>query len=265
MKHCPSLPAALVVLLALIPGAPSAADAPPKALACQACHGEQGISTAQDIPNLAGQKASYLAAQLAAFRDGARKNALMAAVARQLDPDEIKALAAYWSALPGVSSAAAAAMPNPAMASRMQMPANFPVGFTEYTREVDTNARQVVVRYANAVATQAARDGKPLPEGSVLISATYAALADAQGKPVADAQGRLQPGRHLSSSGMETQPGWGDTIPGVLRNGNWNYGLWTAAGQSRLGELQPRCLACHQPKAADSYVFTLQALRASKP
>lgn len=255
----------LALMLAALPATLPAADAPPKVVACQACHGAQGISPSADIPNLAAQKASYLATQLQAFRDGSRKNDVMSAVARQLDHDEMKALAAYWSALPGTPAASASTSVHPALISRMQMPVNFPAGFIEYGREIDTDSKLVVIRYANALAANAARAGQPLPEGSVLITANYAPLADAAGKPLPDAQGHWQPGRHLSSSGMESQADWGETIPGVLRNGNWNYGLWTAAGQSRLGDLQPRCLACHQPKAGDSYVFTLQALRAAKP
>ena len=33
---------------------------------CQACHGADGIGISEDIPNLAGQKAVYLQAQLKA-------------------------------------------------------------------------------------------------------------------------------------------------------------------------------------------------------
>jgi cytochrome c553 len=40
---------------------------------CAACHGATGISVSDTIPNLAGQRARYLEAQLKFFKDGTRK------------------------------------------------------------------------------------------------------------------------------------------------------------------------------------------------
>ena len=39
---------------------------------CAACHGANGISPAPANPHLAGQSAGYIAAQLTAFKSGAR-------------------------------------------------------------------------------------------------------------------------------------------------------------------------------------------------
>ena len=68
--------------------------------ACQACHGENGISRNPRIPNIAGQQQAYLAAQLQAFRAGTRRNDLMQAIAGQLSDADIAALAAYWNSRP---------------------------------------------------------------------------------------------------------------------------------------------------------------------
>ena len=56
---------------------------------CAACHGATGISVSDAIPNLAGQKAVYLEAQLKALKDGTRKNPTMGAIATQLSAQEI--------------------------------------------------------------------------------------------------------------------------------------------------------------------------------
>jgi len=37
---------------------------------CAACHGANGISVSDGIPNLAGQRATYLENQLRAWKDG---------------------------------------------------------------------------------------------------------------------------------------------------------------------------------------------------
>jgi cytochrome c553 len=69
------------------------------ALACQACHGVDGISKAPDAPNIAGQTEPYLVAQLQAFKSGIRKNEAMSVVASSLSDKQIEDLAAYYSAI----------------------------------------------------------------------------------------------------------------------------------------------------------------------
>ncbi len=66
---------------------------------CLACHGANGIGIIPLYPNLAGQKAEYLEAQLLAYRSGERKNAIMAPMATSLSDADIKAVAAYYSTL----------------------------------------------------------------------------------------------------------------------------------------------------------------------
>lgn len=70
-----------------------------KSATCAACHGPNGISPNDMWPNLAGQKAGYLVAQMKAFRDGQRANPMMAPMAAPLSDDDIANLAAYYSSL----------------------------------------------------------------------------------------------------------------------------------------------------------------------
>ena len=70
-----------------------------RAAACAACHGANGISANGLWPNLAGQKEQYLVAQMKAFRDGDRKNAMMSPMAAGLSDDDIANLAAYYAGL----------------------------------------------------------------------------------------------------------------------------------------------------------------------
>src|SRR3546814_1398747 len=51
------------------------------------------------FPLLAGQNATYLSAQLRAFRDGSRNGTIMNAMARDLGNAQIDALANYYSTL----------------------------------------------------------------------------------------------------------------------------------------------------------------------
>jgi cytochrome c553 len=227
------------------PPAPAAAETQVDVTACVACHGANGVSRSPRIPNLAGQQPDYLVAQLRAFKTGARKNDLMEAIAAQLGDAEMTALAHYWSSQAAGGGDAHAVAAGPAIPSRMAFPADFPNGFTLY-QTVTTNGA-VAERYANAAAIAAARAGRPLPDGSVIVGVN---------RPAAGAP----PSGYAA---METRAGWADAIPALLRNGNWDFAVFDAqrVRNDRLNQAQ--CLACHRPQAANSHVFTLAELRAA--
>jgi cytochrome c553 len=68
---------------------------------CKTCHGieGQGFRGSFPMPRLAGQQPEYLANQLHAFIDRRRTNPVMFNVAHVLDPEMVKALAAYFKNL----------------------------------------------------------------------------------------------------------------------------------------------------------------------
>jgi cytochrome c553 len=228
----------------MAPASPT--PAPVNAIACQACHGVAGISSNSHIPNLAGQQSDYLVAQLVAFRSGDRKSDIMHSIASELSDAEMQDLAHYWNSRPATSmDPHGQASAGPAIPSRMTLPANFPAGFTLY--QTVTAEGGVTERYANDVAIRAARAGQPLPNGSIILSVNRASAG----------------GAITSYAGMESRAGWGTTIPALLRNGDWDYAVFNAAGERNTGLNQAQCLACHRPGAANSYVFTMAELRSA--
>lgn len=72
-----------------------------KSLTCGACHGAEGNSANALWPNLAGQNAPYIQAQLMAFKSGLRKNPLMSSQAMLLSDEDMADLAVYFESLPG--------------------------------------------------------------------------------------------------------------------------------------------------------------------
>jgi cytochrome c553 len=234
-----------------------APSTPANVEACRACHGPVGVSINPTIPNLAGQKLAYLEAQLKAFRSKDRNNDFMNVIAAQLSDAQIHDFAAYWSSLPALPAAETGGQTavSAAIHSRMELPGNFPAGFTLYQSAVEAGV--MTKRYANAAAATAARKGARLPDGSVIISVNYTAQKDARGK---DEAGPIQ-----SYAGMESRKDWGKDIPLLLRNENWDYALFAADGKRRDELNQAQCLACHKPKEADSYVFTLKQLQEVPP
>lgn len=68
--------------------------------ACAGCHSPNGAGIPAQYPRLSGQHAKYTAAQLVAFRDGARKNsAQMTQIAAKMNDREIRAVADYIAGL----------------------------------------------------------------------------------------------------------------------------------------------------------------------
>lgn len=230
---------------------------------CAACHGANGVSVSDTIPNLAAQRAGYLQAQLKALKEGTRKNPVMNAIAAQLSPEDMANVAAFFASLPGADKGAKSALlPNLAK-SRVSFPEGYKDSFIKYHTLNFPATRQVRYYYANRAAVQAAKDGKPLPDGAVLFAEVHSAKLDADKKPVTGSDGFFVPEKLLFYTAMATGAGWGDEIPDMLRNGNWNYAVFTSDKQQRPGVNQAECLACHKPLDSTSYVFTLKELAAA--
>lgn len=68
-----------------------------KAVLCASCHGADGNSVVTTYPKLAGQNASYIAKQLAEFKDGSRKDPIMAGMVATLSEQDMLELGAYFS------------------------------------------------------------------------------------------------------------------------------------------------------------------------
>ena len=100
----------LSLLLAALIAAPALAaeTASPKADAkkgeaiasgvCGACHTADGSRGSPANPILQGQHPEYLAKQLAEFKSGVRKNAVMAGFAATLSEDDMRNVAAFYAA-----------------------------------------------------------------------------------------------------------------------------------------------------------------------
>jgi cytochrome c553 len=234
------------------------------AAVCAACHGASGVSVSDTVPNLAAQRAGYLEAQLKALKEGTRKNPIMNAIAAQLSPADMANVAAYFASLAGAEKGAKSSLlPNVAK-TQVSFPEDYKASFTKYHTINFPATRQVRYYFANKAAIQAAKDGKPLPDGAVLLAEVYSARLDADKKPAMGADGFFVPEKLLFYTAMATGAGWGKDLPDMLRNGNWNYAVFTTDKQHRPGVNQAECLACHKPLDDKSYVFTLKELAAAR-
>jgi cytochrome c553 len=117
ISFAPIYALATLSLLSLQAGADSLVDGSAeagksKAITCGACHGTDGNSVNPMWPNIAGQNASYLVAQLQAFRPGedgkaTRSDPLMSSMALPLSEQDIRDLAVYFESLPAAAKSVA--------------------------------------------------------------------------------------------------------------------------------------------------------------
>jgi cytochrome c553 len=87
--------------------------------ACQGCHGPSFTGMEPAIPGLLGLRATYISAQLGAWRYGTRTAATpdcMQLVAGRLTEDDVKAIAAWLSSLPAPTD------PSPVARGSLPMP-----------------------------------------------------------------------------------------------------------------------------------------------
>ncbi len=231
-----------------------------KARACTACHGANGVSVSDDIPNLSGQKATYIQTQLKAFRGGRRKNALMNAMAAQLSDTDIENVAAFFNSLSSPAESAMSSVGAALNESKIAFPQGYQKTFTLYSKTNQAGKKRVRHNYANKAGMQGPDSRGALADGTFIVTEVYGAKLDKDGKPVRGADGFFEPGKLLVIAAMEKRRGWGDAIPVELRNANWNYTLFTPEKMHKKGVNQAKCLACHKPLHDADYLFTYEAL-----
>lgn len=67
--------------------------------ACGVCHGSDGVSPTDDVPNLAGQNELYLLSAMRSYKSGVRPNSQMKAMLKNVNDDQLGNLAKHYSAM----------------------------------------------------------------------------------------------------------------------------------------------------------------------
>lgn len=112
---------------------------------------------------------------------------------------------------------------------------------------------------------KAAREGKPIPSGTVLTLVQYKAQVDAQGNPIKDAKGRFVKGDLIAYTVMEKRTGWGTEYPDELRNGEWEYAAFGPDRKLNEKANYKGCFQCHKPHEKQDYVISLAKLAGTFP
>lgn len=144
---------------------------------------------------------------------------------------------------------------------RIEFPSTYKTEFKNYfSGDRLQDADQTITIYANAKALEAAKAGQELPDGSVLVAEVYAARKDADGKVVKSSLGRRISENLKAVAVMEKRKGWGDAYSEELRNGDWDFAIFSPDGK-RLDKDLNACRSCHAPLKETQHVFSLEHIR----
>lgn len=145
---------------------------------------------------------------------------------------------------------------------RVQLPEDYRTRLMIYTRVDRPDRSPAVVRfmYTQPETLQRTRAGETLPDGTLIVMEDHKALADADGTPVRDAQGRLVPTDEITNVFVQQKgEGWGEAYPANKRNDDWEYAWFTPELSLRTDRSMDGCFACHMRRSGQDYNFTLSA------
>src|SRR5215467_12715730 len=108
--------------------------------------------------------------------------------------------------------------------------------------------------YVDKVSWRAAQATKQLPYGTKIVARDFEAVPDGKGGwKLAD--NRLVPGKPTTVLIQQKEKGWGTTHPENIRTGEWEFAIFTAAGEQIQVNPEKDCMPCHKQVAATDYNF----------
>jgi len=159
---------------------------------------------------------------------------------------------------------ALAVVPSSAGPEKIAFPSNYKdhVLYATVDRYDNKQYREL---YGTPDAVKAAREGKPIPSGTVLTLVQYKAQVDGAGNPTKDANGRFVKGDLVGITVMEKRTGWGTEYPEDIRNGEWEYSAFTPDQKFNDKANYKACFQCHKPHAKQDFVISLARLAGQAP
>lgn len=116
------------------------------------------------------------------------------------------------------------------------------------------DTKQVREIYINPIGNSA-KMGEAFPNGTISVMEIYKAREAADGTPLKGPDGKFVKGELLKVGVMGKGPGWGESAPPELRNGDWVYSMYLADAKTKAPDDTSTCRACHLPLADKDYIF----------
>lgn len=145
---------------------------------------------------------------------------------------------------------------------KIHFPKNYKKVFENYlSLDRTQHANQTIRLFASPTTMRSANKDAPLPSGTVLVAEVYKAKKNAAGKVVKSGLGRRIRGPLAAIAVMEKRDGWGKEVPATLRNGDWDFAIFSPTGKRLVGKDLDSCRSCHAPLSASDHVFSLEHIK----
>lgn len=146
-------------------------------------------------------------------------------------------------------------------ADGIAFPKDYKTSFSNYlSLDRTQNPDQIIRLFANDKALEAARAGKELPDGSVIVGEIYKAEVGKDGKPVVSTLGRKIRDKLAVIAVMEKRPGFGKDLPADLQNNGWDFAAFKPDGADAGKDLNA-CRACHAPLKDTQHLFSIEHMK----
>lgn len=144
---------------------------------------------------------------------------------------------------------------------RISFPADYSTRFHNYlSLDRVQNDDQIIRLFANEAALAAASEGRELPNGSILVGEVYKAKKDKDGNVLTSSLGRRIRGKLAAIAVMEKGEDWGATFPDDLRNGDWDFAIFSPDGKRLIKKDLNACRSCHAPLKETQHLYSLEHL-----
>ena len=145
---------------------------------------------------------------------------------------------------------------------RIAFPADYRTAMHNYVSLDRTqNDDQTIRLFAPKQALDAAKAGAELPDGTILVAEIYKAKKDDNGKVIESSLGRRIRGKFAAVAVMQKGKGWGEKYPDELRNGDWDFAIFSPQGERLVDKDLNACRACHAPLEDTQHLFSLEHMR----
>ncbi len=122
------------------------------------------------------------------------------------------------------------------------------------------NDNQVIRLFANDIAAAGPSKDGGLPNGSILVGEIYKAKLNDKGEVAESVLGRRIRGKLAAIAVMEKRQGWGEAFSEDLRNGDWDFAVFSPDGK-RLNKDLNTCRSCHAPLKDTDHLFSIDHLQ----
>lgn len=146
--------------------------------------------------------------------------------------------------------------------ARIKFPENYKNQLINYlSLDRSQNEDQIIRLFAPKEALEAAKSGKQLPDGTVLVGEIYKAKKNSEGKVIKSALGRRIRSKLAAIAVMEKRKGWGDKFPAELKNGDWDFAVFSTDGKRLVKKDLNACRSCHAPLTDMQHLFSFEHLK----